>query len=431
MQILIKNIDEIYTGKNGKTIKNGYLIIDEHKISKIGNMHDFQRDKFNFDRVINGEGKIALPGFINTHTHAAMTLLRGYADDMPLDSWLKDKIWPFEASLNKNDIYWGTMLAIIEMLQTGTTSFADMYFEMDIVAKAVKETGMRAVLSQGLIEANDGEEGLNKAIEFCNNWNCKAEGRITTMLAPHAPYTCSDSYFKKIILQSEKHNLPINIHVAETKNEYESILQKHKISPVKYLNKMGLFNRPVLAAHCVYLEQDDMDILSQNDIGVAYNPASNMKLGSGIAPVNNLYQLNINIGFGTDGVASNNNLDLIEEARLGSYLQKVISNDPTVLNTHNILEMLTLRGAKALRLNDAGLLEEGYLADLVLIDILESPHFYPGHNYLSNLFYAGNGNDVKFVFVNGKLLYENGKLLTIDKDKVYYHINKIIKQKNL
>ncbi len=424
--ILLKNIDEIYTNSDKEVIKNGYIIIEDNFIKELGEKEEFKSNEYKFDGVIDGKGKIALPGFINSHTHAGMTLLRGYADDLPLQLWLEEEIWPFEAGLSADDIYWGTMLAILEMIKKGTTTFTDMYFQMGRVAEAVKETGIRAVLTQGLIEANDKYEGLVEAVRFCQDWHGKASGRITTMMAPHAPYTCSTEYLQEIIRVSCENNLAINIHVAETRQELEESKEKKGLSPVKYLDKIGLFKQPVIAAHCVYVDKEDIKILADKDVGVAYNPESNMKLGSGIAPVAQMLEAGINVGLGTDGVSSNNNLDLIEEARVGSYLQKVDSFDPTALDTFDLLKMISLYGARALRIDNLGILREGFMADVVLIDIEISPHYYPHHNNLSNLFYAGNGGDVSDVIINGQIIMENKNLLTIDEEKIYYKVEDLI-----
>ncbi len=429
MNILIKNIDEIYTGVTDKNLtKNCNIIIKNNSIYNITPSLSSIKEK-NYDYIIDGKGKIALPGFINTHTHAGMTLLRGYADDLPLHNWLQNKIWPFEANLSKEEIYWGSKLAILEMLSTGTTTFTDMYIQMDIVAKALEETGMRAVLTEGLIEKNDGIEGLKSSLNFCNKWWGQANGRITTMLAPHAPYTCSKKYLEQIINLSEVHDLAINIHVAETKKEYEDSLKGNDLSPISYLDSFGFFERPVLAAHCVYLSAGDIKILVEKNVGVAYNPASNMKLSSGIANIVDMINSGVNVAFGTDSVASNNNLDLIEEARMGSYLQKVNSNNPTVLNIDDLFKMLTYNGAKALGLKKVGKIQKDFLADIVLVDTKNSTHFYPHHNNLSNLFYSGNGSDVNTVIINGKIVYDNNEFLTIDKEKVYYEVEKIIEKK--
>jgi 5-methylthioadenosine/S-adenosylhomocysteine deaminase len=429
MKILIKNIDELYTvNDNDFILNNAYIIIDKNKIKEYGKTELFTYNEKNFDRIIDAEGKIVLPGLINTHTHAAMTLLRGYADDLPLKEWLENKIWPFESKLKGSDIYWGSMLAIIEMIKNGITTFTDMYFQMNKVAKAVKESGIRAVLSQGLIEANDGLKGLEEASAFFIEWNNNANGRITTMLAPHAPYTCTPDFLKRIINISNEQKSAINIHLAETKWEKDFIYNKYKMTPTALLNNIDLFKRPTIAAHCIFLDDNDIDILAENNVGVSYNPKSNMKLADGIARIEEMIKKGINVGLGTDGVASNNRLDLIEEARIGSYLQKVRYMDPTVLNTHSILKMLTINGAKAIKIMNLGKIKKGYLADLILVDIKESSNYYPHHNNLSNLLYAGSGNDVDTVIVDGNILMEKRNLLTIDVEKIYYEIEKRVER---
>ncbi|MFW6287160.1 MAG: amidohydrolase family protein [bacterium] len=431
MNILIKNINKIYenTVIEDNSKSKSIISIKDNIIDGLYNSMENIDDEGSYDIIIDAKDKVALPGLINTHTHAAMTLLRGYADDLPLQKWLQDKIWPFEASLNSEDIYWGSTLAIMEMISTGTTAFTDMYFQMDVVAEVVEETGIRAVLSEGLIEANDGQKGLDMSIEFCKKWNKQADGRITTMLAPHAPYTCSRTYLEEIMNISDKNNLTINIHLSETRTEYNNSLNDYQMTPVAYLNSFGFFERPILAAHCVYLSDEDINILAKKNIAISYNPSSNMKLGSGIARIVDMLNKDILVCFGTDGTSSNNNLDLIEEARIGSYLQKVNSNDPTVLDIKTLLQMLTNNAAQALGLNKLGKIQEGYKADIILIDINNNSHFYPHHNNLSNIFYSGSGRDVDTVIINGKLIYQNNDFLTIDKEKVYYQVEEILKEK--
>ena len=423
---LINNVKQIYTaGKDNEIIEEGYILINNNKIKEIGQKENLDSEtKKSVDQIIDASEKIALPGFINTHTHAAMTLLRGYADDLPLQTWLEDKIWPFESKLRQDDIYWGTLFAIIEMIKSGTTTFTDMYFQMDQAAKAVKESGIRAVLSEGLIEDNDGIEGLNQSVDFAVNYNGQAEKRITTMLAPHSPYTCSVDYLQRVIEKSDEYNLPINIHLAETKTEVDIISDRNNTTPVRFLNNIGLLDRPTLAAHCVHVDSNEIDILAEKNIGIAYNPLSNMKLGSGIAPINKMLKKNMNVGFGTDGAASNNNLDLIEDAKIGSYLQKVNNLDASLLNTDKLLKMLTINGAKALQLRQLGCLEEGYKADLNLIDINKSTRFYPHHNNLSNFFYSALSDCIDTVIINGKIIMKDRELLTIDESIVRKEIEK-------
>jgi len=426
MSILIENIDEIYTADNdNKVIKNGYIIINNGIIEKINKMKEIQQEnKKQFDKIIDAEDKVAIPGLINTHTHSSMTLLRGYADDLPLKEWLETKIWPFESRLRKDDFYWGTKLAILEMIKTGTTTFSDMYFSMDEIAKAVKETGIRAVLSEGLIEENDGEKGLQNSIRFAKEWNNKANGRIKTMLAPHSPYTCSREYLNRIVNKADEIGVPIHTHLAETENEVKITKEKYGKSPTKFLEDVNFFSVPILAAHCIYLDESDMEILAENNVGVAHNPLSNMKLGSGIANITKLIDKGINIGLGTDGVASNNNLDLFEEAKIAAYLQKVDKKDPSLINTNDLLKMLTINGAKVLGIDNLGKLKEKYIADLVLLDINKSSYFYPHHNNLSNIFYSSNSNSVNTVIIDGKVVLEDGNLLTMEENKVFQEVER-------
>jgi len=422
LKILIKNIDEIYSS-NSKEKKNQFILIEDNIIKKIETMDKI--DEINeYDNLINADGKIALPGFINTHTHAAMTLMRAYADDMPLDKWLQNKIWPFESKIKADDIYWGTALAIIEMIRTGTTTFSDMYFAMNQVADIVETSGLRAVLAEGLIEANDGQQGLNNALEYALNYNHIADGRITTMMAPHAPYTCGRDYLKQIKNMARENNLGLHIHLSESKKEVKDFLNDYQKSPVKYLADLDFFDSHVVAAHCVHLEPGDLEILKEKKVHIAHNPMSNAKLANGIAPVRDYLTNDINVSLGTDGVSSNNSLDMLKEAKMASYLQKIKYEDPTAINTDEILDLLTKNGAKALSLDQVGRLEENYKADLLLIDIQKDSFYYPHHNNLSNLFYAADSRSIDTVIADGKVLMENSELKTLDQEKIYYEAEK-------
>ncbi|MFP4019977.1 MAG: amidohydrolase [Halanaerobium sp.] len=418
MKILIKNIAEIYSAFSDIK-KDQFIIIEDQIIKKIGNMDSFDMSD-NYDYSIDADGKIVLPGFINTHTHAAMTLMRGYADDMPLDKWLQNKIWPFESRLNSEDIYWGTALAVMEMIKTGTTTFSDMYFSMDRVAELVEESGIRAVLAEGLIEDNDGQEGLDKAVKYALDYNGTADGRITTMLAPHAPYTCGREYLEQVKELALENNLPVHIHLSESKKEVKDFLESYQSSPVKYLADFDFFDNQVLAAHCVHLEPGDLEILKNKNVQIAHNPMSNAKLANGIAPIKIYLDNEINVSLGTDGVSSNNSLDMLKEAKMASYLQKIKYEDPTAVDTAAILEILTINGAEALALDQLGLIEEGYQADLQLIDIKSESFYYPHHNNLSNLFYAADTHSINTVITAGKILMENREFKTLDQEKIYY-----------
>lgn len=422
MKILIKNIAEIYSSKK-QTKKNQFILIKDQLIKKIASM-DQVDETDDYDYLIDAQGKIVVPGFVNTHTHSAMTLLRGYADDMPLNSWLEKKIWPFESETSRQDIYWGALLAAVEMIKTGTTTFSDMYFSMDLIAKVVENSGLRSVLATGLIEEKDGKKGLEAAYNFANEYNNTVDGRIKTMLAPHAPYTCSKNYLIKIKKLAQKNNLPIHIHLSESKKELKDFNDQYGVSPIKFLNNINFFDNHILAAHCVHLEAGDLEILKEKNVHIAHNPKSNAKLANGIAAVSKYLKNDINVGLGTDGVSSNNALDMLEEARMASYLQKVKTGDPTVMDVNQILDLITVNGAKALGYKNIAEIKEGYKADLLLIDINRDSFFIPHHNNLSNLFYAANSSSVDTVVIDGKVVMENRELKTLDQEKIYYEVEK-------
>lgn len=370
-----------------------------------------------FEKVIDGSNYIVMPGLINTHGHAAMTLLRSYADDLPLKEWLEEKIWPIEELMQDEDVYWGTKLAIAEMIKSGTTTFTDMYMFMDRVAEAADESGIRAVLSRGLIGIDGGIKGLTESEEFIKNWQGAANGRITVTLGPHAPYTCPPEFLKKVIFLAEKTGTSLQIHISETRGEVDSCLEEYGKTPPELLNDLGIFNIKTIAAHCVHLTDGDIDILAENGVGVAHNPGSNLKLGSGIAPVARMLDKGINVGIGTDGASSNNNLDMIEEMRLTALLSKGTEMNPTLLDAKTTLKLSTLSGAKVLGLANTGILKEGYKADLIALRT-DRPHFAPMHDPIANLVYSAAAADVDLVMVDGKILLEKGKLTTMDEKTI-------------
>lgn len=378
---------------------------------------------WNPDQVIDCQEKLVTPGFINTHTHAAMTLFRSYADDMALMDWLKEKIWPAEAGLTGDDVYWGTQLAIAEMLKSGTTTFADMYFFMDDVARAVAESGIRAVLARGMAGvAPTGAQALVESESFFNAWHGGADGRISVMLGPHAPYTCPPDYLKKVVALADKLGAEIHIHLAETAGEVADCQKQYGKSPIALMEEVGILEHGVLAAHCVHLSAEDIGIMQQKRVRVAHNPGSNMKLASGIAPVPELLAAGIPVGLGTDGTASNNNLDMLEELRLAALLHKVKTLDPVVVPAAKAVELATAQGATALGLAQVtGQLAPGYKADIVLWD-MNGTHWYPRHDRVSLLTYAANAADVHTVLVDGKVLLADRRLTTIDEDKLKHEV---------
>ena len=373
-----------------------------------------------FDTVISGEDKLVIPGFINAHTHLAMTLLRGYADDLPLMTWLEEKIWPLEAKLTPDDIYWGSMLGLAEMIRSGTTCFADMYFAMDRVAQAVEESGLRALLSYGIIAPEPGDK-LNRELkiaqEFVERFHNSANGRIRAAVSPHAPYTCHPQVWEKAVELAREHGLIVHTHISETRTEVEEAQKRWGKTPVEYLESLGVFEVPVLAAHCVHLTERDIEILKQRDVRPVHNPTSNLKLASGVAPVWRLLREGICVALGTDGAASNNDLDMIEEIRLAALLQKGILGEATALPALEALKLGTVYGAQALGWEEIGTIEVGKRADLVILDI-EGPHWTPTYDPVSNLVYSAKGTDVVTVIVDGQIIMKDREILTFDEEKV-------------
>ncbi|HHX75521.1 MAG TPA: amidohydrolase [Firmicutes bacterium] len=417
MKILIQDVSVITANSKNEVLCHADIVVTNDTISYVGPTKAWQAD---FTEVIDGRGKLVAPGFVNAHGHAAMSLLRSYADDMPLMQWLEKRIWPVEARLQPEDVYWGTLLAIAEMLKGGTTTFTDMYFYMDQAARAAAESGIRAVLSRGLVGVGEGaKSGLAENREFIRRWHGQAEGRITTMLGPHAPYTCPPDYLKKVLSVQAELGVPLQIHLAETRDETEQIMAAYGVSPTKLLLETGVLEGPVLAAHCVHLSAEDMDIMQEKKVHVAHNPGSNLKLGSGIAPVPELLSRGITVGLGTDSAASNNNLDMLEEMRLAALLHKGSRMDPTLITADEAVAMATRESAAAVFLPDVGVIEQGKKADLLLLD-LRQPHLTPRHNLVAHLVYAAQPSDIKMVMVNGTVVCLDGRLTLLDEDEIIF-----------
>ncbi len=413
--ILIKDTTVI----SEETKKASILIVDD-TIQEISNsLTDDDAEK-----VIDGTNKITMPGLINTHSHVAMTLLRGVGDDQSLQTWLNDYIWPKEANLNEELVYLGSKLAMAEMIKTGTTTFNDMYFYVEETAKAVDESGMRAVLGYGMIDLFDEEKmksELKVSEQLIKNCHNTCDNRITVAVTPHAPNTCSEELLIKSKHLAEKNNLKLHIHVSETKAEVETIAKDKGRTPFMYLDDIGVLDSDTIAAHGVWPTHDEMNILKEKEVSISHNPSSNMKLASGIAPINEYLKNEINVGIGTDGVSSNNNLDMFSEMKLTALLQKVNLLDPQVLPTKDTFKMATENGAKALGIN-SGVIQEGKLADLILVDTLV-PHMVPIRNALTNIIYSSLGTDVDTTICNGKILYENKQLKTINEQEIIQEVS--------
>jgi len=409
-------------GSEGRLVfsqKNVNIYIVDNRIADIS-----EREYPEADMIIDGTNMVALPGLINAHTHAAMTLFRGMADDIPLDTWLNNTIWPAEEKLTPEDVYWGVKLSLIEMIKSGTTAFADMYFMMEETAKAVIESGIRASLSVGMISIDrDEDEILMKAKDFIHKWNGTAEGRITAMYGPHAPYTCTPDFLRAVSVEAKKDAVGIHIHLSETKKETEDIREQYGLTPVELCAEAGLFDVHVLAAHCVHLTKRDIEILAEGNAAVAHNPESNLKLGSGVAPVPAMLRQGVAVALGTDGAASNNNLNLLEEMHVAALLHKGIYLDPTVVTASDALRMATVNGAYALGLKDTGVLKPGCKADLILMDF-DQAHLTPRWDTLSHIAYSASSADIKTMIVDGQLIMKDRQILTLDEEETYFEVNK-------
>jgi 5-methylthioadenosine/S-adenosylhomocysteine deaminase len=401
-------------------LKDTALAISNGKIIEIGAFKEISR-KYETKSLIGGSGRAILPGLINTHTHAAMVLLRGMADDLPLKQWLEGHIWPAENKwLGTEFINDAVELACIEMLKAGITTYNDMYFFEDVAAETTKRLGMRAVLGAGILDfptktTSGAEDCLEKAERFIDKW--KEDELITPCVAPHAVYTCSAETLRKAKAIAIRHNVPVHIHLSETEWEVYEIKNKYGKTPGMLLNEIDFLSERVLAAHCVWLTDEEIDILAEKNVSVSHCIESNLKLASGIAPVLKMLRAGIKVTFGTDGAASNNDLNILGEMSTAAKVHKAVSKDPTALEAKTVLLMATRWAAEALRLQDVGSLEPGKTADIIIIN-LEKPHLTPLYNIYSHIVYSMRPSDVESVMVNGKMVLNDGKLLNADEKEI-------------
>ncbi len=406
------------TQVENSTVIAGCMVIEGSRIVYVG--EHIPQPVSTYDEVIHGHHKLYMPGLVNTHGHAAMSLLRGYGDDIPLRVWLEEKMWPMEAKFTANDVLWGTQLSILEMLKGGTTAFVDMYDHMDEVASAVEQSGIRGCLARGVIglcAQHIQDEKLREAIEFAKTWHNQASGRITTMMAPHAPYTCPPDYLVRFVQAAHDLSLPIHTHVSESAYEVHMHQQQYGIRPVAHLAELGVFTRPTLVAHAVHLSDEELQLLATHQVHVSHNPGSNLKLASGIARVPEMLAAGITLSIGTDSAASNNNLDMFEEIRLAALIHKGVSHDPTVVSASQALAMGTTAGAASIWLAEVGNLQAGHKADLIAINI-DQPHFMPRTNFVSHMVYAASAHDVVDVCIDGQWVVRNRECLTLDEEKI-------------
>lgn len=425
MKTLLTNVQALIRIRGEFVPRTCDILIDGDKIASIEGA-----DRRDCDRVIDCRNKLAIPGLVNAHTHSYMTLFRNAADDLSFSKWLFDRILPMEDRLQPGDSYWTTLLGICEMIRFGTTSFLDMYIFPDDTAKAVLDSGIRAVISRGLVgETADDLGGLRRISEAKHDietyGNC-GDGRLTFMLAPHAPYSCAPAFLEKVTDVAQELGVGIHTHLSESVSEVSDIREKYGCTPIELMERTGLFTRKTAAAHCVHLDKADYEILQRNGVSVLSNPSSNMKLGNGFADVAQMLGSGINVALGTDSAASNNALNMFREMNLLSLIHKGTHMDAECISSQQALTAATISGAKALDIN-AGEIAVGKKADIVLLD-LTCPQMNPPTNLVSSLCFSANGSEVDTVIVNGKVLMEKKKLLTIDEERVIYESNRIFKR---
>ena len=417
MKTLIKNASLLLPDG---CVTQGNLAVEGQTIAAVGETEK----NWAADTIIDGTGKFAIPGFVNAHTHISMTLLRSYADDMKLMDWLENKIWPVEAKMKKEDVYWGAMLAAVEMIRSGTTTFADMYGDMDKVAEATLESGLRGVLARGMIGvAPNGQQAFEENKELYKNFHGAGEGRLTVMFGPHAPYTCPPDFLRQVAEAAAEYQAEVHIHLSETKGEVENCLKEHGMTPIALMEKVRILECGVLAAHCVHVTAEDIALMKKYGVRVAHNPGSNMKLASGVAPVPEMLKAGLCVALGTDGASSNNNLDMLEEVRLAALLHKVHTLDPLAVPAWEAVHMGMEEGARAVGIKNLGRLEKGALADIVLLD-MSGAEWCPKFDLVSLLAYSASSRSVDTVMVNGRVLMEKRELLSLDEERICYEANR-------
>jgi 5-methylthioadenosine/S-adenosylhomocysteine deaminase len=403
----------------------GWALLDGNRIHSIGAGNPPEALLLQVDCHVNGRRGILMPGLVNAHTHAAMTLFRGLADDLPLKEWLEGTIFPAEArTVTEETVYWGTLLACAEMIRSGTTSFANAYFYEDLALTAVKESGMRAILAQGVLDfptpdCQDPSLAVERAVAFLNR--CWGEEPVCCGIFCHAPYTCSPETLVKAKEACRLHGVPFFMHVSETRWEMEEIGRRFHTTPLRHMEDLGLLDEGTVLVHGVWLDDDEIDLLRDRGAGVVSCTESNMKLASGIAPLRELLAHGVRVGLGTDGPASNNDLDMFGEMDLTAKLHKAKEGDPTVMGASTVLNLATRGGASLLGWKDVGLLEPGYKADLILLRT-DTPRLQPLYNPVSQLVYAATGADVDTVWIEGRKVMEGRRLLTLDLEEIISNI---------
>ncbi|MGY6171874.1 amidohydrolase [Candidatus Mycoplasma pogonae] len=419
MDIWIKNATIATLNENNEVLKNSNLYIKGNRIFHIGH----ELSDFKAERIIYANNNLIMPGLINGHTHIGMSAFRNYGNDVDLETWLNEYIWPKEKLMKPEDVYYSSKLSLAEMMSTGTTSFVDMYFFSEEVARATKEIGLRAIITRGLTDPSD--EQLREQVEFFNKWNNAANGRIKVKLAPHAVYTNSKKSLLKIKALNDKLKCGINIHLNESLKEVQDCINKTGMPPLEYVNSLGLIDNKTIAAHCTWLSDHEIEIVKNKNVTVVHNPISNLKLASGILDTQRLLEAGINVALGTDSSSSNNTLDMFQEMKFASLLAKGTKLNPAVLDALTTLKMATINGAKLFEQeHELGRLKVGYLADIILVNISNINHSPTNSDLISSLVYSTIGKDVLTTIVDGKIVYENKQFINLDIKEILEKVNK-------
>ena len=426
MRILFKNANMI--GKNGEMLDGCNICTDDRYIAAVDNF-GMHRSDYNADRVIHAQNMLLVPGLYNSHTHLPMSIFKGYAEDMPLDKWLFDKIMPAEDQLTGIMVYYGALLSIAEQIKNGVISCSDMYYFPEHILQAADESGIkinfcRAVQSFDENENPKDNKRLNEAKELYKNYHNSSHERIKIDMCIHAEYTSNAGIIRAAADFSSINNMINHTHISETKKEHNECIERHNMTPIEWFYTNGFFESPAIAAHCVHITDRDMEIMAEKGVTAAHCPSSNLKLACGIARIPQLLEHGVNVAMGTDGSASNNNLDIIKEMYLASVLQKGMSGDPEFMPAADMLKLATLNAAVMQGREDCGVISEGKKADIAVFD-LNSIEAVPIYNYSSALLYSLTGRNVILTMCDGKILYENGEFKTIDIEKVKYKVKNI------
>ena len=423
MKWMIRNADvlRVPSDREARVDRARDILIDGPRIAAVGASGRLPMD--GVEEVLDAEGRLAMPGLINAHSHVPMVIFRGLAEDVSLEKWFNEYMWPLESNLREEDVYWGMLLGLAEMIEAGVTSVADHYFFMDRAAEAVQQAGTRAALGWAVF-GSQGAAMLDRTAEFCRRWNGAADGRITTWMAPHAPYTCDDGFLRAALDRANELDAGIHIHVAETRGQTEAHVAKRGLTPIRLLDELGLLRRPTILAHAVGATEDDLRLLADRPAGVAHCPKTYLKLAMGIAPVAAMRKAGVAVGLGTDGAVSNNTLDVWESLRLMAMTQKERAGAPEVMTLAESLHVATRESARVIGYEGRlGAVEPGFLADLILVD-LSGTHHQPLHSAPASLVYAARASDVHTTICHGRALMRDRKLTTIDKAEAIEQVNR-------